>query len=126
MHVQTILQELHMEIKIQSSYPSINLLREKAKAKIPGFAFDYLDGGCNSNTNIKRNTEEIRKVLLKPYYLRSVPQIDMSVKLFGHTYAAPFGVAPIGLQGSEIKLQPRAYMTIFGQEPWYLMMGIRG
>ena len=99
MQVQTILQDLHMEIKIQSSYPSIDLLREKAKAKIPGFAFDYLDGGCNSNTNIKRNTEEIRKVLLKPYYLRDVPQIDMSVKLFGHTYSAPFGVAPIGLQG---------------------------
>ncbi len=88
-----------MEIKIESRYPSIDMLRERAKAKIPGFVFDYLDGGCNANINLKRNTQDIREVLLKPYYLRDYPNIDMSVDLFGHRYSAPFGVAPIGLQG---------------------------
>jgi L-lactate dehydrogenase (cytochrome) len=88
-----------MEIKIDSRYPSIEMLRDRAKAKIPGFVFDYLDGGCNSNINLRRNTQDIREVLLKPYYLRDYPNIDMSVDLFGHRYSAPFGVAPIGLQG---------------------------
>jgi L-lactate dehydrogenase (cytochrome) len=88
-----------MEIKIDSRYPSIDILREKAKKKIPGFAFDYLDGGCNSNANLQRNTSDIRKVFLKPYYIGNPPDIDLSVDLFGHKFSAPFGVAPIGLQG---------------------------
>jgi L-lactate dehydrogenase (cytochrome) len=88
-----------MEIKIDSRYPSIDLLREKAKKKIPGFAFDYLDGGCNTNLNLQRNTSEIRDTRLIPYYLRETPAIDMSTELFEHTYSQPFGIAPIGLQG---------------------------
>lgn len=88
-----------MELKINPKYPDISYLRERAKQRIPGFAFDYLDGGCNSEVNLRRNTEEIREVQLKPYYLRDYDQISMQTELFGKTYAAPFGVAPIGLQG---------------------------
>ncbi|WP_367389859.1 alpha-hydroxy-acid oxidizing protein [Lewinella sp. LCG006] len=88
-----------MELKINPKYPDIAYLRERAKQRIPGFAFDYLDGGCNSEVNLRRNTEEIREVQLKPYYLRDYGQISMQTELFGKTYAAPFGVAPIGLQG---------------------------
>ena len=88
-----------MEIKIDSKYPSVETLRERARHKIPGFAFDYLDGGCNSNANLKRNTEDIRKVFLKPQYIGKTPEVDLSVRIFDHTYSAPFGVAPIGLQG---------------------------
>jgi L-lactate dehydrogenase (cytochrome) len=88
-----------MEIKIDARYPSIDLLRLRAKQKIPGFAFDYLDGGCNTNLNLQRNTAEIRDVRLVPYYLRDTPQIDLTTDLFGHKYSLPFGIAPIGLQG---------------------------
>jgi L-lactate dehydrogenase (cytochrome) len=66
---------------------------------MPGFAFDYLEGGCFSEVNLRRNTEEIRQIQLRPYYLRDYPGSDLITELFGKTYAAPFGVAPIGLQG---------------------------
>ncbi|HSF71357.1 MAG TPA: alpha-hydroxy acid oxidase, partial [Methylotenera sp.] len=36
---------------------------------------------------------------LKPYYLSKHLASDMRTELFGHVYDAPFGVAPIGLQG---------------------------
>jgi len=87
------------DIKINPKYPDINFLRQRAKQRIPRFAFEYLTGGCNSEVNLKRNTDEIREVQLKPYYLRKYNGIDTSVELFGHTYSAPFGIAPIGLQG---------------------------
>ena len=58
------------EIKINPKYPDIHFLRARAKQRIPRFAFEYLDGGCNSEVNLKRNTAEIREVRLKPYYLR--------------------------------------------------------
>jgi L-lactate dehydrogenase (cytochrome) len=82
-----------------SNYPSIEHLRERARKRVPRFAFEYLEGGCFSNINIQRNTDEIRQVQLRPWYLRDYPGSDLKTELFGTTYDAPFGVAPIGLQG---------------------------
>ena len=88
-----------MPDNFHSQYPSIDYLREKARKRMPGFAFDYLEGGCNSEINLRRNTAEIREVQLRPYYIGDYPGSDLSTDLFGMTYDAPFGVAPIGLQG---------------------------
>lgn len=82
-----------------SELPSIEHLREKARKRMPGFAFDYLEGGCNSEINLRKNTEDIREVKLRPYYIRDYPGSDLKTELFGETYDAPFGIAPIGLQG---------------------------
>ncbi len=82
-----------------SNYPSIEHLRERARQRVPRFAFEYLEGGCYSNINLQRNTDEIRQVQLRPWYLRDYPGSDLRTELFGTTYDAPFGVSPIGLQG---------------------------
>ncbi len=66
---------------------------------MPRFAFEYLEGGCNSEINLRRNTDEIREIQLKPWYLRDYAGSDLSTELFGKTYDAPFGISPIGLQG---------------------------
>ena len=88
-----------MEIKYNSNYPSIDDLRNKAKKRIPRFAFEYLDGGCNQEINLKKNTDDIRALELKPWYLKDYKGANTKTELFGHTYDAPFGMAPIGLQG---------------------------
>jgi len=82
-----------------SNYPSIEHLRERARRRVPRFAFEYLEGGCFSNINLQCNTDEIRQVQLRPWYLRDYPGSDLKTELFGITYDAPFGVSPIGLQG---------------------------
>lgn len=88
-----------MNLKYNEAYPGIDDLRDKAKNSIPRFAFEYLDGGCNEDVNLYRNTAELREVQLKPTYLNNYGGLDMSTTLFGKTYSAPFGVAPVGLQG---------------------------
>jgi len=88
-----------MDLTINPKYPSIEALQERARRRIPGFAMDYLEGGCNEEVNLRRNTEDIRTVQLIPQYLKPYSGADLSTELFGHTYAAPFGVSPIGLQG---------------------------
>ncbi|MGN0020828.1 MAG: alpha-hydroxy-acid oxidizing protein [Sphingobacterium hotanense] len=85
--------------KYNSKYPSVTDLKRKAKSRIPKFAFDYLEGGCNEELNLARNEHDFDDILLKPQYLHVAGDIDMSVNLFGRTYAAPFGISPIGLQG---------------------------
>ena len=86
-------------LKYNPNYPSVADLRKKAMKRIPRFAFEYLDGGCNEDTNLRKNTAEIRDVELIPQYLTKHAGSSMKTKLFGVEYDAPFGVAPVGLQG---------------------------
>ena len=79
--------------------PSVEHLQAKARRRMPRFAYEYLSGGCFSDINIRKNTDDIREVQLRPYYLRDYPGSNLETNLFGKTYSAPFGVAPIGLQG---------------------------
>ncbi|MEP7322002.1 MAG: alpha-hydroxy acid oxidase [Saprospiraceae bacterium] len=88
-----------VSISYNSDYPSIDDLRNRAIKKIPRFAFEYMDGGCNEDVNLIKNTEEIRQVELVPHYLSSRGKSEIKAELFGHVYDAPFGICPIGLQG---------------------------
>jgi L-lactate dehydrogenase (cytochrome) len=82
-----------------SRYPSIDDLRTRAQQCIPKFAFEYLDGGCNEEVNLRKNTVDLQQIELVPRYLKDHQPPRLETTLFGHTYSAPFGVAPIGLQG---------------------------
>ncbi|MEX0312947.1 MAG: alpha-hydroxy-acid oxidizing protein [Allomuricauda sp.] len=86
-------------MEYNTKYPSIEDLRKRAKQRIPRFAFEYLDGGCNEEVNLRKNTAEIRDVELLPKYLNAGPNSSLKTELFGHEYDAPFGIAPVGLQG---------------------------
>jgi L-lactate dehydrogenase (cytochrome) len=88
-----------MKIAYDSNYPSVVDLRTKAAKRIPRFAFEYLDGGCNEDVNLRQNRSDIQAIKLMPQYLNRHEQSSMETTLFGHTYSAPFGVAPVGLQG---------------------------
>lgn len=88
-----------MATKFNSSYPSMDDLRKRAMRRIPRFAFEYLDGGCNEDVSISRNTSEIREVQLQPRYLRNKGISSTKTKILGMEYDAPFGIAPVGLQG---------------------------
>jgi L-lactate dehydrogenase (cytochrome) len=88
-----------MSWKYNTSLPGIDDIVKKAKQRIPRFAFEYLDGGCNEDVNLHRNTTCIRDVVLQPQYLKPYEAPTLKKTIFGHTYDAPFGIAPIGLQG---------------------------
>ena len=88
-----------MSNSFDSRYPTVADLRQRAMQKIPPFAFEYLDGGCNENVNVEKNTHELQQVELKPYYLSDNNESQLETELFGQRYSAPFGVSPIGLQG---------------------------
>jgi L-lactate dehydrogenase (cytochrome) len=88
-----------MKKKFNDKYPSIADLRNRAKSKIPKFAFEYLDGGCNDDHNLRKNTTDLREIELVPQYLKSTVNVSLKTSLFDTEYDAPFGIAPIGLQG---------------------------
>jgi isopentenyl diphosphate isomerase/L-lactate dehydrogenase-like FMN-dependent dehydrogenase len=46
---------------------------------------------------MRRNIEAFEEVELTPRYMVDVSEIDTRATLFGHTFALPFGMAPIGM-----------------------------
>lgn len=76
---------------------SIDDLRALARRRIPRFAFDLVDGGAESERNMRRNIEAFEEVELTPRYMVDVGEIDATAEIFGRRYAAPFGMAPIGM-----------------------------
>lgn len=93
------MQKNEKTLSYNPQYPAMADLEKKAKRRIPKFAFDYLQGGCNEDVNLARNKADLQEVLLRPQYLNKHSGTDMRAELFGHTYDAPVGIAPIGLQG---------------------------
>jgi len=88
-----------MATEFNPDYPSMYDLRNKAMKRVPRFAFEYLDGGCNEDVSITRNTSEIREVQLQPRYLRNEGISSTKTNVLGMEFDAPFGIAPVGLQG---------------------------
>lgn len=82
-----------------SRSPSIADLREYARRRVPRFAFDYIDGGAESEGGLRANTEALSRLTLTPQYFVDVTKRSTEVSLFGRKYAQPFGVAPVGLAG---------------------------
>ncbi len=83
--------------ELHRHYPSLDYLRHRARRHIPHFAFEYSDGGSGSDdAGIRRNWAALDAVELVPRYgvMPSLPPCD--VELFGRSYAAPIGVAPMG------------------------------
>lgn len=75
----------------------IDDLRLRAKRRIPRFAFDLVDGGAESERNMRRNIQAFEEIALTPRYMTDVAEIDTSVEIFGQHFNQPFGMAPIGM-----------------------------
>jgi L-lactate dehydrogenase (cytochrome) len=78
---------------------SISDYRALAKARLPHFLFEYLDGGSYDEVTLKRNVEDLQSVALRQRVLRDVSMIDLSTELFGQKWAMPIGLGPVGLSG---------------------------
>lgn len=81
-------------------FPSVAAMRVKAKKRIPHFAWEYLNGGIGGDLGKAHNQQSLTNVRLLPKYLHhSGDEIDLTTKILGQEFSAPFGVSPIGLGG---------------------------
>jgi (S)-mandelate dehydrogenase len=74
-------------------------LRRAAKARLPKIAFDFIEGGVEGETCLRRNEESYARHRLLPRYLVNVSNPDQSTELFGRRYNSPFGFCPTGGAG---------------------------
>ncbi|MHA6723637.1 FMN-dependent L-lactate dehydrogenase LldD [Sphingomonas sp. RS2018] len=73
--------------------------RERARARLPKFLFEYIDGGSYAEVTLRRNIADLEAVALRQRVLRDVSKIDLTTNLFGQDMAMPVALAPIGLAG---------------------------
>ena len=72
--------------------------RRLARRRLPGPIFDYIDGGADDESSLRRNSRSFEDCDLVPNVLRGVKEIDLSVTVMGQKLATPFYCSPTALQ----------------------------
>ena len=82
-----------------SKAASVGDYRALAKARLPHFLFEYLDGGSYDEVTLQRNVSDLQSIALRQRVLRDVSAINLSAELFGKRWSMPVGLGPVGLSG---------------------------
>lgn len=90
---------LLQNIDPSESFPvSYEQLERAAKEKMSTGAFGYIQSGAGREETLRKNVSSFSKYSIVPRFLNDVTELDTSIHLFGHTYATPLLVAPVGMQ----------------------------
>ena len=73
--------------------------RALAKARLPHFLFEYIDGGAYDEITLRRNVADLQSIALRQRVLRDVSDIDLSTEMLGRKWSLPVGLGPVGLAG---------------------------
>ena len=75
--------------ELRRRFPTVAYLRNKARTRIPYFAFEYGDGGAGADTGIAHNWAALDAVELVPRYgvMPALPTVE--VELFGRQLCGP-------------------------------------
>lgn len=77
----------------------IDDFRHRARANLPRFAFEFIDGGSGIESALTRNEAEYQKIQLIPRVGKDLRNLHTETEVFGKSYSLPIGIAPIGLCG---------------------------
>ncbi|MEM7797117.1 MAG: alpha-hydroxy acid oxidase [Cyanobacteria bacterium P01_C01_bin.118] len=78
-------------------FPMIEDVRRRAIARLPDAIRGFLECGSGYETCLTRNRDAFDDVTFAPRYIGSNPTPCLTTRLFGHDYAVPFGMAPVGM-----------------------------
>jgi L-lactate dehydrogenase (cytochrome) len=79
--------------------PAISDLERRAHRRLPHFAWEYLASGTGADQTVQRNLDALAEVCFVPQLLKGPLDPTLTTELFGVSYAAPIGIAPVGLTG---------------------------
>ncbi len=71
--------------------------RALARRRLPWMVFDYIDGAAGDEHGAALNRTALSDLRLRPRVLVNVAKRDLSVQVFDHEAARPFGISPMGM-----------------------------
>jgi isopentenyl diphosphate isomerase/L-lactate dehydrogenase-like FMN-dependent dehydrogenase len=75
---------------------TIHEIVKKARLRLNQTSWDYLIGGTETETTLKRNRSSLERLALRPKVLNDVSSVDASGEFFGEKVRLPVCLAPIG------------------------------
>ncbi len=78
---------------------SIEELRRIGRRRVPNFAFEYVEGGAETETTLNWNREAFKNYRFKPSTLVNTHQRKQTISLFGKPSTSPLLISPTGLNG---------------------------
>jgi L-lactate dehydrogenase (cytochrome) len=77
-------------------YLSLDDFEATARRLLPKFLYGYISGAAETDAALADNRRAFEEYGFVPRVLRDVSGRDQTTTLFGKTYAAPFGIPPMG------------------------------
>src|SRR6476620_184601 len=77
-------------------YLSLDDFEAAARRRLPRFLYGYICGGAESDAAVADNRRAFEEYGFIPRVLNDVSNREQTTPLFGKTYAAPFGIPPMG------------------------------
>jgi L-lactate dehydrogenase (cytochrome) len=77
-------------------YLSLDDFETTARRRLPKFLYGYISGGAETDAAVRDNRRAFEEYGFVPRVLNDVSNREQSTQLFGKTYAAPFGIPPMG------------------------------
>jgi (S)-mandelate dehydrogenase len=74
-------------------------LREMARRRLPGFAFEYVEGGAEDEATLRHNREAFSALRFVPQTLLDTSGRSLATSVLGRPCTAPLAIAPTGLNG---------------------------
>lgn len=72
-------------------------LRERARRRVPGFAFEYVEGGAEDESSLRGNRSAFERLRLLPRTLIDTSSRQLRTTILGSAAQAPLVIAPTGL-----------------------------
>jgi isopentenyl diphosphate isomerase/L-lactate dehydrogenase-like FMN-dependent dehydrogenase len=85
-----------MASDLENDFLTLHEFVKAARMKLPSPIWDYLVGGVETETTLRRNRMAIDSIAFRPRVLRNVANVDPSGQLFGKKLRIPVLLAPIG------------------------------
>lgn len=78
---------------------TLNDLCRRARARLPRFALEYVEGGAEDEASLRRNREIFGRWRFAPRALVDIRERRLGRALFGRESALPIAIAPTGFNG---------------------------
>jgi glycolate oxidase len=90
---ETIMSE---NAEIAARFPASHDIIVAARQNLKQAEWDYVCGGAETETSLRRNRQALDSLSFRPRVLRDVSDVDTGTEFLGHKMAMPVMLAPIG------------------------------
>jgi glycolate oxidase len=85
-----------METDLSERFKTLHEIVKAARERLAPGPWDYLMGGTETETTLRRNRQALDSIAFRPRVLRNVEHIDPSSTLMGRPIRLPVMIAPMG------------------------------